>query len=161
MERRTGSQVPELPNGMTLDDLRFVNPQVFHLDMAIKGWDVYLGRGIDGNEAKVSYELSREVPKDFNFGGLGSKIGIVDEEGNVLPEYSVLHTNPPEKPSTLTFNFTGFPTQKTMDVLKKLEDEFSPPQFRPRHLRLVGESEGQEPEKRKSLLDRAKEIFHR
>src|SRR5260221_5876253 len=129
--------------------------------MAIKGWEVFLGRGIDGNEARVSYELSRKIPKDFNLEGLGLRIGILDEEGNALPEYSVLLTNPPDQPSILTFNFTGFPTQKTMDVLKNLENEFPPSQFRPTNLRLVGSSEGQEPEKRKSLLDRAKEIFRR
>ena len=157
-ERRT----PQLSEGISLDDLRFVHPQIYALDMVTKGWEVFLKRDVDGNGAKVSYSLSRQVSKDFDIEGLVKKIGVLDEEGNIIDEYSVGFTTSVDKKPTLSFNFTGFPTQKTMDVLQNLEKEFLPEDFRPMHLKLIASSDDiEETPQRKSYLDRAKEIFHR
>lgn len=171
-ERRPrGNDLPELPLGMTIEDLRFVNPHIYPIDMASKGWQVLLERDVDGNPAKVAYSLERGVPEDIDVEALQRKIGILDEDGFYLPGYylGVAHSKDAEKflarkvglpsmdvadnegnsqmwnsPETsfLLFNFRGFPTAKTMDVLLKLENEFLADGPKPpRGFRLVAEVE--------------------
>lgn len=131
---------PQLPKGVTVDDLRFVNPEVYALDMAYKGWEVLLGSDKDGNPAKVSYTLSREIAEGYDVAALRERLGLVDEQGEVLSGYSLdvaqgngRRPTPTLKP-ILNFEFVGFPTAKTMQVLEGLEGAFLP--------------EGQKPEQR-------------
>lgn len=167
MERESAQNIPELPSGMSVDDLRFVHLQLYALDMVQKGWEVLLGREVDGNPAKVSYTLKREVEKDYDWHELVKKIGVLNEEGNIIPEYSIGLNFGNDEPSVLDFNFTGFPTQKTMDVLKSLEDEFTPAEFKPKKLSLLASSEPMDdffeesPPRRKSFFEGIREIFHR
>lgn len=159
MER--GRHTPQLPEGLLPDDLRFVHPQLYPVDMAYKGWEVYLGKGVDGNEAKVSYSLSRNAD-GLDLEELKKTIGILDEEGNAINGYSLYVNQKDGEPARLEFNFTGFPTQKTMDVLQNLEGQFLAKDFKPRHFKMIASSEPmEETPGAKSLLARAKEIFHR
>ena len=191
MERRQRA-TPQLPDGLSLDDLRFVNQQMYPLEMTMKGWEVLLENGIGGNEARVLYSLSRTVPNTLDLVELKKRIGLIDDDGNSLPGYYVGLTNSQDATLTLSrrmgisdetdqeiksfantpvlkedeshllFNFTGFPTEKTMDVLLGLEKEFLPKDFKPMHLRLLASSESMEETPRgKSFLERAKTIFHR
>lgn len=158
---------PKLPEGMILDDLRFVHPQLYALSVVQLGWEALIGSGIDGNPAKVAYTLSRPVSEGINLDRLRRSTGIIDEEGTSLPGYTVGVVEKDGK-HILGFNFTGFPTQQTMDVLKALEDEFNPEGVKPIRLRLLASSEPMddfddyaEAPRRKSLLERARTIFNR
>jgi hypothetical protein len=143
LERGTSAQ-PQLPEGMTLDDLRFVNPETYALHMAWKGWTVVVGGDVDGNPVKVGYSLSREITDGFDVTTLGQKIGVINEQGETLDGYSlgIIHRDGQrhDKP-TLDFKFRGFPTEKTMQVLESLEREFLPegegPERRKRNFRLL------------------------
>ncbi len=151
-ERGKG-RVPELPEGLTLAELRFVNPQFYPLDMAMKGWQVFLRFDIGGNPARVSYSLLRSVSPDTDADDLRRQIGMVDEEGGVKPGYYMGIADNPDAASTLSrrlgieditdeqgssmlrrqgeasyllFNFSGFPTEQTMDIMMALENKFLP-----------------------------------
>lgn len=137
---------PELPKGFSLDDLRFVHPQLYPIDMGFKGWSCELHFDIDGNPAKVSYTLARPLSENFDLDhmtNIAEDIGIMNE-GEFLKGYSLkIDTfnearpisqkmreviNPHEgAKAVLIFNFTGFPTEKTMQVLMRLEKRFLPP----------------------------------
>jgi len=141
---------PDLPEGITVDDLLYFNPQHYLIDMAMKGWGVKISHGVDGNEDKVSYGLSRPVGLDFSstsLDDLSERIGIKDKDGNILAGYSLVvgfvgdsgslveelrqDVNPHEDSgAVLRFNFTGFPTGKTIDVMDRLEQAFQEPSRR-------------------------------
>lgn len=195
MERRTNrvqpkKELPELPEGMTVDDLRFVSPHAYAISMAMLGWEAALLAHVDGNEAKVSYSLTRTIPDSLNLDELKRKIGIVDNEGNSAPGYYLGTTNskdaefavsrkagvpddftrsvheignnpgPNDEELYLYFNFTGFPTKQTMDILMALENEFKPEDYQPVEMHLLASSESAERQSRRSILQRAREIFH-
>lgn len=151
-ETRRG-KAPELPEGLTLAELRFVNPQFYLLDMAMKGWQVFLRFDVGGNPARVSYSLLRSVPPDTDADDLRRQIGMVDEEGRVKPGYYMGIADNPHAASSLSrqlgieditdeqgssmlrrqgeasyllFNFSGFPTEQTMDIMLALENRFLP-----------------------------------
>ena len=137
---------PQLPTGLALEDLRFVHPQVYPLSMGVKGWAAEVHSDVEGNSAKVRYVLSRPVPESFDIDSLATlaeTIGII-EDGAIRESYSLYvdcfdearplahqlreKVNPHEdNQSVLIFDFTGFPTAKTMDVLLSLEHAFDPP----------------------------------
>lgn len=188
MERnRRGTQLPQLPEGLTLSDLRFVNPEIYPLDMAMKGWQVLLKRDVGGNAAKVSWSLERGVPEDFDLDTLKQQIGVLDEKGNALPGYHIglasspdaihslgkqvgidditdeagnsliYHTNSTDKTFYLLFNFTGFPMAKTMEVLLSLEQQFLPADFTPVRFERVAVFES----KPKTIFSRLKDRLTR
>lgn len=168
MEKLRQPREPELPEGMTFDDLRFVHPQIYPLSVAQLGWEALLGFDIDGNEAKVSYSLRRPVSEDFDAKSLAKRIRLLDEKGEMLPSYRLNVDTKETKTPSLEFNFTGFPTQTTMEVMRALEDDFNPEGSQPRRLQLLGSSEPMDDPyeeeiqpQRKPLFQRAREIFHR
>ncbi|MEK7551695.1 MAG: hypothetical protein AAB532_03795 [Patescibacteria group bacterium] len=148
---------PQLPVGMTFDELRFADPEIYPPSMVMIGWQVLLGHDIGGNEAKVSYSLLRSVPKTLDLDKLRRQIGMTDDEGHVLPGYymdttpnpdairslarqigiedltdreghSILTSGATDDENYLMFNFTGFPTAKTMSVLTALGEQFLTPE---------------------------------
>lgn len=125
MERRKKTRL-DLPAGISPADLRFVHPMLYRISMTPKGWDTTIEEGIGGNPARVSYSLLRTVPIGLDIQNLKARLGIVDTEGNNLPGYYLDTTENPEASRTLLFNFTGFPTEKTIDALFGLEREFMP-----------------------------------
>lgn len=155
---------PELPAGMTVEDLRFVHPQLYPLDMATKSWQALLRANVDENPAKMSYSLLRSVAEDLDVESLKRDVGMVAEDGTPLPGYFLAISDDPEAEKTLArqmgvgaidildsegrsqiwqgegrfliFNFTGFPTAKTMDVLIVLEKKFLPKDFHPYKIEL-------------------------
>jgi len=155
---------PMLPAGVKVEDLRFVHPQLYPLDMVTKGWQALLRANIDENPAKMSYSLLRAVAEDLDVESLKRDVGMVAEDGTPLPGYLLAISDDPEAEKTLArqmgagaidildsegrsqiwqgegrfliFNFTGFPTSKTMDVLLALEKKFLPKSFRPYKIEL-------------------------
>lgn len=112
--------------------------------MAMQGWTAGTLHEVDGNRYKVHYRAARPVDRSFELEeleGLARRIGILDEEGEQLEGYSLvvdtfgdnrnaldtLHDkiNPHTNTSRLlVFNFHGFPTDTTMDVMQELERTF-------------------------------------
>jgi hypothetical protein len=145
----------ELPLEIDEEELRYILPELFTPLVEERGWDVSIEEGVDGNYYRVLYVMSRPVPPGFDDGELADmqdKIGIVDEYSEIIDDY-VLWTegvkvlpgdeNPDLDPPTseskrLFFEFEGFPTDQTMDIMKKLIETFPPGTNSGRWIRLLG-----------------------
>jgi hypothetical protein len=146
-------EMPPLPEGIHLEDLRYVNPEVYPVDMAMKGWTFASQSNLDGNPAKLYYELARPVGEDFGpdeLDALAKQMDIREVDGvNYRPGYHLSIDSFRDNPSLarklgdtlngaqgplLVFQFEGFPTEETMQAMLTLEQAFFP-QKRPNWLR--------------------------
>lgn len=119
----------------------------------MKGWMFQLDRDIDGNPAKLRYELARPIGQDFGLDkleALAEQMGIREPDNdNFRPGYHLsidsFHDNPSlarrlnqavngQQGPVLVFQFQGFPTAETMAAMLTLEQAFLSPE-RPKLLR--------------------------
>lgn len=150
-------EMPALPEGIRLEDLYYVNPQLYPLDIAAKGWTFEAIANVDGNPAKLRYELARPVGQDFGpdeLDVLAAQMGIRDADGvSYRPGYSLSIDSYRDDPSLarqmtdllngeqgplLVFQFEGFPTADTMKAMLAIEQAFLPPKRTSRLRRLLG-----------------------
>ncbi|HLG90917.1 MAG TPA: hypothetical protein VI336_02035 [Candidatus Saccharimonadales bacterium] len=145
----------ELPLEIDEKELRYILPELFTPFVNERGWDVSIEEGVDGNHYKILYEMSRPVPAGFDDGelaGMQDRIGIVDEYGEIIDDYGLWTEGvrvwraaedpdldqPTSESKRLFFEFEGFPTDQTMDVMQKLLDSL----------------ESHEPQERKGIISR-------
>ena len=148
----------DLPHGVSEDDLVYLRlrpeePSAFESLARWRGWDVYVEEGSEDSRYKAFYALVREVPITFDdaeVAKLQDKIGIVDKWGELIDGYMLWakrvgdeQESEPDHPfffvtetDRLFFQFEGFPTAETMDVLQKLLE--SQPNHSSRWMRLLG-----------------------
>lgn len=124
----------DLPEGLTLDDLRFVDPELYSIHMASLGWTAAVETDVDGNPAKLGISLDRTVDQDFDEAELRrlyEAIGLFDESGRVKDGYNLALRREEhygeETLRAIRFTFRGFPTEDTMEVLAAMEAVFIPP----------------------------------
>ena len=142
----------ELPGGVKENQLRYVIPGLMFEQQAIaNGWAVHIENGTAENDYMVRYGMARQMPDSFddtNLADLKEDLEIVrktgKKKGMMFSGYDAwiesvktwpdgvdrAATTPTSNSTYLCFEFEGFPTKKTMDVLDDLV-EYQPPAERP------------------------------
>ena len=145
----------DLPLELNEDDLRYVLPETFADIATEKGWTLVLEENVDDNHYKILYVMTRPVPTDFDDGKVAAmqeRIGIVDEDDEIIDDYGLWTEDvrvwkPGKIPGRrkilseskrLYFEFRGFPTDQTMDIMQALMQEFQPEQRKGAIARFLG-----------------------